>query len=549
MATCPQCLSAFAADVSICPNDGSVLVSDESLAVQDRALEAGEHVGEYVIEKKIGDGGFGTVYRAQHPVIGKAAAIKVLSRQYSANPQMVARFIAEARAVNKIRHRNIVDIFSFGALPDGRRYFVMELLVGTPFDEVLHRAGALPWHVAGPLLGGVARALEAAHAASVIHRDLKPENIFICTEDDGGATAKLLDFGIAKLFDDAIATKTRTGTPMGTPLYMSPEQCRGRGIDHRTDIYSFGIVCFRALVGQLPFDSEDMMELLLKQTSAPAPVPSSLQPSLPPAVDAALLAMLEKDPSRRPPSVQAAFEALSRGFGQGPMATPGMAELERLTARLPPAPGTKAGTFTPAPMSQSHPAHAATHVDPTTLRPAAPKKKSNGALIALGVLGGLMLAAGGILASRPGVEAAAPTTAASPVEMKAVVGSAPANTTGTGNASASAAPAATSAAAPSPSPSASPSIAVQIVDAPADAEVFLGNRKLGSAAAPIALDRSAGGHASLIVRAPGYLPRTVMVPTDVDGQVSAKLQKLGAGPLKPAGGGKSTGNKDLENPF
>ena len=137
-------------------------------------ITSGTMIGEYEVEQMLGEGGFGRVYRAVHPVIGKAVAIKVLGREYSSRPEIVSRFIAEARAVNQIRNRHIVDIFAFGELPDGRQYFVMELLEGATLDQYLSAKGRLPIHEALPVLQGVARALDAAHAAGIAHRDLKP---------------------------------------------------------------------------------------------------------------------------------------------------------------------------------------------------------------------------------------------------------------------------------------------------------------------------------------------------------------------------------------
>src|SRR5262249_29144162 len=149
----------------------------------------------------------------------------------------ISRFIAEARAVNQIHNRHIIDIFSFGTLDDGRQYYVMELLVGKPLDVYLKQKGRLSPEEAMPILRGIARALDAAHAPGIPHPALKPENIFLVFDDDGTAFPKLLDFGIAKLLGDSASGvashKTRTGTPLGTPYYMSPEQCRGRNVDHR----------------------------------------------------------------------------------------------------------------------------------------------------------------------------------------------------------------------------------------------------------------------------------------------------------------------------
>ena len=196
MAICPSCLTKQSGSMKTCPRDGTELVPEETFAHVDKDLAPGELVGEYRIEDKIGEGGFGAVYRAVHPLIGKHAAVKILGRQFSSNPAMVSRFIAEARAVNQIRHRNIIDIFSFGQLADGRQYYVMELLDGTPFDRYLDEHKRLSLGQAMPILRGIARALDAAHAKGILHRDLKPENVYLVFDEDGRAEPKLLDFGL-----------------------------------------------------------------------------------------------------------------------------------------------------------------------------------------------------------------------------------------------------------------------------------------------------------------------------------------------------------------
>lgn len=283
-----------------------------AIGASDQDLTAGQDVGEYRIENAIGKGGFGTVYGAVHPLIGKRVAIKVLARKFSADPEIVSRFVAEARAVNQIRHRNIIDIFSFGQLADGRHYYVMEYLDGEGLDRHLKTHGAMPLAEAVPILRAIARALDAAHAKGIAHRDLKPENIFLARDTDGEVFPKLLDFGIAKLLtpEDDVVHRTGTGVPLGTPYYMSPEQCRGRGVDHRTDIYSFGIVAYRVLTGTFPFEGDGYMDLMLKQTQEEPPLPSSRNPALPATVDEAIAWMMQKNPDRRPPRVLEGVNAL-----------------------------------------------------------------------------------------------------------------------------------------------------------------------------------------------------------------------------------------------
>ncbi|MEO8874216.1 MAG: serine/threonine-protein kinase, partial [Polyangiaceae bacterium] len=322
MPTCPKCRKHYPDEATTtCADDGEALLPDAAFTGVDADLKEGQAVGEYRVEMKIGEGGFGAVYRAVHPLIGKTAAIKVLNRQYSSNPQMVSRFISEARAVNQIRHRNIIDIFAFGSLEDGRQYFVMELLEGMPLDVYLREKGRLSPAEAIPILRSVARALDAAHGAGIAHRDLKPENVFLTFDEDHGIFPKLLDFGIAKLLDTNVTAsgnqkvespKTRTGTPMGTPYYMSPEQSRGKDVDHRTDIYSLGIMAHELLTGTLPFDGDSMMDLLIKQINAPPPPMSTVTPDIPSALDAPVLAMLEKEADKRPTSLTAAIDELAR---------------------------------------------------------------------------------------------------------------------------------------------------------------------------------------------------------------------------------------------
>lgn len=271
------------------------------VGANDVDLAPGREVGEYVVDGKVGEGGFGTVFRATHPLIGKQVAIKVLSRQYSANAEMVSRFQAEARAVNQIRHRNIIDIFSFGQLEDGRHYYVMEFLDGQPLDGYLEVTGAVPIEQALPILRDIARALDAAHAKDIVHRDLKPENVFLAHDPDGTVFPKLLDFGIAKLMtNQGQKHRTQTGAPIGTPAYMSPEQCRGRDVDHRTDVYAFGVLAYEVLTGGLPFDSEEYMEVILAHLQDQPEPPSSRLASLPAGIDGCILKMLSKDPAERP---------------------------------------------------------------------------------------------------------------------------------------------------------------------------------------------------------------------------------------------------------
>ena len=275
-------------------------------------LLAGDVVGEYVIVRKLGEGGFGTVYEAAHPVIGKRAAVKLLHAQYSADESITSRFVAEARAVNQIRNKNIVDIFGFGDLPDGRHYYVMELLEGVALDAYLDKVTRLPKTSALPILQGIAKAISAAHEAGIAHRDLKPENVFLELDSDGFVQPKILDFGMAKLLTQGAVPihKTQSGAPIGSPRYMSPEQCRGVAVDGRTDVYAFGCIAYRMLTGVTPFDSATALELMMAHVSAQPPPPSSQYSELGAEFDEPILRMLEKQPDARPQTLTHSYEML-----------------------------------------------------------------------------------------------------------------------------------------------------------------------------------------------------------------------------------------------
>jgi serine/threonine-protein kinase len=265
-------------------------------------VEVGVQVGAYRIVRQIGAGGMGAVYLAEHVSLGRAAAIKVLHAELSSRPEVVTRFFNEARAATAISDPGIVQIFDFGHHTDGSAYIVMELLDGDPLDRRLERDGALSLTSALRLLRQVASTLGAAHARGIVHRDLKPENIFVVRDAEviGGERAKVLDFGIAKLAGVQAGIKTQTSAVMGTPMYMSPEQCRGAGqVDQRSDIYSLGCVLFALVVGRPPFDAEGVGELIAMHLREPAPVPSSMRAGIPPALDQIILRCLAKDPATR----------------------------------------------------------------------------------------------------------------------------------------------------------------------------------------------------------------------------------------------------------
>jgi serine/threonine-protein kinase len=262
----------------------------------------GTEIGGYVVDGELGHGGMGVVYSATHPVIGKRAAIKILRLDVSRSPISVERFIQEARAVNQIGHPNIVDIFAYGALPDGRAYHVMDLLVGESLRHRLRR-GALHPSEAASEIDEIASALQAAHDHGFVHRDLKPDNVFLVHRDNRWPEVKLLDFGLAKLMPEhgVPAFTTKTGMMLGTPEYMSPEQARGNGVDHRTDIYALGIVMFEIIAGHRPFPAlADSLATLMQHAEEPPASLGDTVAGLPAEMVQLVDTMLAKTPEARP---------------------------------------------------------------------------------------------------------------------------------------------------------------------------------------------------------------------------------------------------------
>jgi len=264
----------------------------------------GETIGSYKILRELGGGGMGTVYLGQHTVIGRLAAIKRLLPSFSANEEMVGRMFNEARLTSLIRHPGLVDVYDFGRLPDGSAYIVMEYLEGETLANLVERQGRLAPDLARALARQIAAAVGAAHAKGIVHRDLKPDNVFIVVDEelDIGARARVLDFGIAKLGAGLAGGghHTRTGSIMGTPNYMSPEQCRGAGtVDARTDIYSLGCILFEMLTGRRLFEFEGVGEIIVAHLHHVPPPPSQLEPSVPMWLDAVVAKLLAKDPAAR----------------------------------------------------------------------------------------------------------------------------------------------------------------------------------------------------------------------------------------------------------
>ncbi|MBZ0236861.1 MAG: serine/threonine protein kinase, partial [Deltaproteobacteria bacterium] len=278
---------------------------------------AGTMVGQYRITGTIGRGGMGAVYAAEHTLIGRVAAVKLLLPELSQNQEIVTRFFNEARAATAIRHPGIVEIYDFGFHADGSAYIVMEYLQGEPLASRMAR-GRMAAQPALAIIRQMAGALAAAHQKGIVHRDLKPDNVFLVPDPEvpGGERIKLLDFGIAKLANDGPnSSKTRTGSVMGTPTYMSPEQCRGVGVDHRADLYSLGCMLFELCTGRPPFVGEGVGDVLAAHIHVPPPSVQSIAPDVPHELEVLVQRLLVKDPAQRMQSCEELIHAVDLASG------------------------------------------------------------------------------------------------------------------------------------------------------------------------------------------------------------------------------------------
>ena len=280
---------------------------------------AGEIFGNYEVVATLGKGGMGSVFLAEHQRISRSAAIKVLSPELTTNPDALKRFFTEARATSLIRHPGIVEVFDCDVDPRGRAFIVMEYLEGETLASCLHRVGALPWRIACAVGERIARAVGAAHERGIVHRDLKPDNVFLRGDDTAAASpggeVKILDFGIAKLLsqDTTAESITRTGMVLGTPLYISPEQCSSSTeIDHRTDVYSLGCMLFEMICGHPPFEREGVRALMVAHMFESTPLASTRAPEIPAWLDGLIARMMAKQPDGRPATMTDVAEGLSQ---------------------------------------------------------------------------------------------------------------------------------------------------------------------------------------------------------------------------------------------
>jgi len=385
----------------------------------------GERVNNYQIISLLGEGGMGAVYLAEHPFMGRKAAIKVLRREFAEDANLVERFMNEARAANAIRHPNIIDIIDVGRLPSGIPYLMMEYLEGQALAARIQAERTLG--IPDALNVGIqtASALKAAHAKGIVHRDLKPDNLFLVPDDAGSLSrVKVLDFGIAKLRAELSggSGKTQAGAIMGTPPYMSPEQCRGVSdeIDHRSDIYSLGIILYEMLSGAPPFMGAGWGDVVLMHITQPPSPLRAKNAAVSPQLEAIVMKALHKRPDDRWASM-AELETALRNVQAAPVATLS---------------GTGASAGMPRAEAQSAPATtlrgsagqvgaSADDDEPALPRPLwkRPAALVIGGVAVVGIAAFVVLGGGG---KRPAGEAAAPSALAPPVAAPAAAGPPPA---------------------------------------------------------------------------------------------------------------------------
>jgi serine/threonine-protein kinase len=306
----------------------------------------GETLGSYKITRLIGKGGFGVVYAAEHALMGRKAAVKLLRPAYSGDKEIVQRFFNEARAAAMIKHPGIVEVYDVGRHTDGSAYLVMELLEGDSLASKLMPGEPSETPFVHAVGRQIAAALGAAHKKGIIHRDLKPENVFLAVDPESpdGMRVKLLDFGVAKLVSPTTSLSTVSGSVLGTPVYMSPEQCRGaERVDPRSDLYSLGCILYEMACGQPPFYERGLGDMIMAHIQREPRPPRELNATLPRALEDLILRLLAKSPDDRPQSADAVVDELD-GL---------VAESERLTRRF--AAGTQRRSQDPTTRSLPYP--------------------------------------------------------------------------------------------------------------------------------------------------------------------------------------------------
>jgi serine/threonine-protein kinase len=514
-------------------------------------------VGSYRIIGKIGAGGMGAVYVAEHTLLGRQAAIKVLQREMSHRQDLVTRFFNEARAATAVKHPGIVEIYDFGYHTDGSAYIVMEYLEGETLASRLRRTGPLPAARAAALGRQVAGALGAAHARGIIHRDLKPDNIFIVRDPDiaDGERTKMLDFGIAKLAagDQSGISKTRTGEVMGTPAYMSPEQSKGAGnVDARTDLYSLGCILFEMVCGRPPFVAEGGGEVMAQHIFAPVPAPSSITP-VTPQLEQFLLRALAKDPAHRFQSAEEMSAALQMAVPPGSL--PHVNAPIQVPSR---------GPFAPVPTQQTtlSAANSAARIAPPSRKRvliasvvAVVGLASGATAVAISqrVAGSATMAKVPEVASpvpKAHVPAPRPSTPSTPPQQPPIPPANPTPVTRTATRSAPATPPTPTPLTPAPT-KAPAQVTIKLASEPRGADVYRMPQRVPIGTTPLtySMDAIDGKKIVLVVKRLGYVDQQLAVPADRDTDQTVTLALVAAAkPHEPPPPGPGAGSASPGKP-
>ena len=295
--------------------DGTVLVP-----LKENNFIGSTLADRYLIQSLIGQGGMGLVFLAKHTMMERTVAIKMLHQELLNDPLSVKRFQQEAKAASCLNHPNIITLHDFGITPQGQPFLCMEYLQGTPLQDLLKRYGPMDPPRAVRIFGQVCDALHHAHNQGIVHRDLKPSNILLVTHEGDPEFVKVVDFGLAKLMPWSGKESqhlTKTGEVFGSPIYMSPEQCMGKQLDPRSDIYSLGVTLFEALTGKPPFRGQNSIQTASKHMSELPPTFGAVRPdlTLPPGLEAVVFRSLEKDPAKRYTTMAEMKEAMERALG------------------------------------------------------------------------------------------------------------------------------------------------------------------------------------------------------------------------------------------
>jgi len=318
--TCPRCGASYSEGTQFCPVDGTALIAE---ARSDGDPRIGTLVDRYRLTGRLGEGGMGIVYRAEHTIIGRPVALKLLHPNLTTVPEAVDRFFREARAAGEVATEHIVEITDSGRTEDGTNFLVMELLSGRSLADLIDEQQRLDPHRAVGIALQITRALEAAHGRGVVHRDLKPANIQLVPRGADQDFVKILDFGVAKITESNVKL-TQTGTIVGSPAYMSPEQASGKTVDRRTDIYALGVILYEMLAGKPPFVGTNATEVLMSHLLQAPTMLREANPAVPESLERVVMQCLAKDPANRPQDMGELRELLAPLYGELPSTSPAL---------------------------------------------------------------------------------------------------------------------------------------------------------------------------------------------------------------------------------